>query len=435
MDVKLAAVPASVHVSTGVRSIAQAERTERIGGVTSGTEQTKLGQKHYEGGSVRVSTGEVVVQWRTQLSSAEPNKKPCEGGQTMILLGYGPKFALPFESNREVPYFKIIADLESILKLETDESLQAANRNRFTNIIQNHLNKRKNGLLDPTADSVNRFLMRAYHISKKFIRDNPDIYIVPADKGNKTVIMKKEEYEEKMKTLIDDDDTYERIDTDLTNRVQTKNNQLVNALHDQKMIDQKARSMLITYNATCPRIYGLPKIHKPGSPLRIILSCINCPTYDLSKYLANIIRLSIDQNKYNVQNSYEFCSFIYNISLPTGYVLVSFDVVSLFTCIPRDLIMAAVRNNWNSIEKNTTIKNIDIFSNLIDFNLSSSYFVYRGTHFRQKSGTAMGNPLSPALADLVMETLLDYVIEAIDIPIPFIKKYVDDLITALPIFI
>ncbi|XP_053686607.1 uncharacterized protein LOC128736152 [Sabethes cyaneus] len=297
----------------------------------------------------------------------------------MILLGYGPKFALPFESNREVPYFKIIADLESILKLETDESLQAANRNRFTNIIQNHLNKRKNGLLDPTADSVNSFLMRAYHISKKFIRDNPDIYIVPADKGNKTVIMKKEEYEEKMKTLIDDDDTYERIDTDWTNRVQTKNNQLVNALHDQKMIDQKTRSTLITYNATCPRIYGLPKIHKPES-----------------------------------------------------YVLVSFDVVSLFTCIPRDLIMAAVRNNWNSIEKNTTIKNIDIFSNLIDFNLSSSYFVYRGTYFRQKSGTAMGNPLSPALADLVMETLLDYVIEAIDIPIPFIKKYVDDLITALP---
>ncbi|XP_058445678.1 uncharacterized protein LOC131426919 [Malaya genurostris] len=44
----------------------------------------------------------------------------------------------------------------------------------------------------------------------------------------------------------------------------------------------------------------------------------------------------------------------------------------------------------------------------------------------------MGNPLSPALADLVMETLLDRVMETIDIPIPFLKKYVDDLVTALP---
>lgn len=190
--------------------------------------------------------------------------------------------------------------------------------------------------------------------------------------------------------------------------------------------------MLVTYNATCPRIYGLPKIHKPGSPLRIILSCINCPTYDLSKFLAHILRRSIDQNKYNVQNSYEFCSFINNITLPTGYVLVSFDVVSLFTCIPRDLIIKAVRNNWSLIEKNTTIKDINMFINLINFNLSSSYFVFRGSYYRQKEGTAMGSPLSPALADLVMETLLDHVIENIDIPIPFMKKYVDDLITALP---
>lgn len=44
----------------------------------------------------------------------------------------------------------------------------------------------------------------------------------------------------------------------------------------------------------------------------------------------------------------------------------------------------------------------------------------------------MGSPLSPALADLVMETLLDNVLKMIDFPIPFFKKYVDDLITAVP---
>ncbi|XP_058817405.1 uncharacterized protein LOC131680714 [Topomyia yanbarensis] len=61
-----------------------------------------------------------------------------------------------------------------------------------------------------------------------------------------------------------------------------------------------------------------------------------------------------------------------------------------------------------------------------------SYFAFRGAYYRQKSGTAVGNPLSPALADLVMETLLDHVLETIDIPIPFLRKYVDDLVTALP---
>ncbi|XP_062713958.1 uncharacterized protein LOC134290776 [Aedes albopictus] len=353
--------------------------------------------------------------------------------ETKILLGYGPKFALPVENNQEIPYFKIIADLESILKLEPDPILQAAHRNQFTNILQNYVNKRKGTHFNTTSKYVDHFMIEALNTSKKFIRDHPDVYIVPADKGNKTVIMMRDEYEEKMQTLVSDVNTYERIDTDWTNKIQAQNNKLVNKLFNHKMIDQQTRSRLVSYHATCPKIYGLPKIHKPDSPLRVILSCINCPTYDLSKYLADILRHSIDQTKYNVQNSYEFCTFINNVTLPPGYVLVSFDVVSLFTCIPRDIAIEAVRNNWSLIEKNTTIKNVDMFVELINFNLSSSYFVHRGSFYRQKAGTAMGNPLSPALADLVMETLLDHVLGAIDIPIPFLKKFVDDLITALPI--
>ena len=244
--------------------------------------------------------------------------------------------------------------------------------------------------------------------------------------------MKREDYESKMRALIDDIDTYERIDADWTSKIQTKNDTLVKSLFDQKMIDQPTKNRLTTYNATCPKIYGLPKIHKDGNPLRVILSCINCPTYDLSKYLASILHHSIDHEKYNVRNSYEFCTFINNVTLPPNYVLVSFDVVSLFTCIPRDLVVQAVRNNWNLIEKNTTIKDQNVFIKLIEFNISSSYFTFRGAYYRQKEGTAMGNPLSPALADLVMTTLLDDVLAKIDVHIPCIKKYVDDLFTALP---
>lgn len=34
-----------------------------------------------------------------------------------------------------------------------------------------------------------------------------------------------------------------------------------------------------------PRIYGLPKIHKEGAPLRPIVNTIGGPTYLLAKYL------------------------------------------------------------------------------------------------------------------------------------------------------
>ena len=44
----------------------------------------------------------------------------------------------------------------------------------------------------------------------------------------------------------------------------------------------------------------------------------------------------------------------------------------------------------------------------------------------------MGNPLSPVVADFVMEMLLNRVVNKLGFPIPLLKKYVDDLILALP---
>ena len=38
-----------------------------------------------------------------------------------------------------------------------------------------------------------------------------------------------------------------------------------------------------------PRIYGLPKIHKPNVLLRHIVSCIGSPTYQLSKHITSLI--------------------------------------------------------------------------------------------------------------------------------------------------
>jgi hypothetical protein len=66
---------------------------------------------------------------------------------------------------------------------------------------------------------------------------------------------------------------------------------------------------MITYTAICPRIYFLPKLHKldPQNPIvenlkmRPIVSGISSPTSEISHYIANIIKASIDQEKYNIK--------------------------------------------------------------------------------------------------------------------------------------
>ncbi|XP_062711982.1 uncharacterized protein LOC134289701 [Aedes albopictus] len=187
---------------------------------------------------------------------------------------------------------------------------------------------------------------------------------------------------------------------------------------------------LKTYTATAPRIYGAPKAHKKGLPLRPVVACMTSPTYELSKYVGSIIQSSIKSN-YNVLDSFSFCEYINNVQLPPDYVLVSLDVVSLFTCIPRELVVQNVIMRWDEIKENTNI-NLDLFLEMTEFCINCSYFQFKGQSYQQVFGTAMGNPLSPIIADLVMETLLDSVTKKIKFPIPVIKKYVDDLMLAIP---
>ena len=38
-----------------------------------------------------------------------------------------------------------------------------------------------------------------------------------------------------------------------------------------------------------PKLYGQPKLHKPNIPMRPIVSFCGSPTYQLSKYLTNVL--------------------------------------------------------------------------------------------------------------------------------------------------
>ena len=47
---------------------------------------------------------------------------------------------------------------------------------------------------------------------------------------------------------------------------------------------------LRSYAGKVPLLYGLPKVHKPGTPLRPIVSFVNSPTYALSKLVSLIVK-------------------------------------------------------------------------------------------------------------------------------------------------
>lgn len=313
-----------------------------------------------------------------------------------------------------------------ILHTSDDTSIQNNNRCLAVTQIQNHLSRIKSNRY---KDPLQAFSESAIRETKRFLAQNPNLCVLESDKGKRMVIMEGEEYERKMHALLDDS-AYKILTSDPTPGIERKTNKHVARLLSLKLIDEVTAKRLTTKTSTCPRIYGQPKAHKANLPLRPVVPNITAPTYQLSKYLANILQ-SAHNSKFNIQDSFTFVEKIKNVTLPPEYVLVSFDVVSLFTNIPKLLVVHDVIENWKDIQHHTDI-DLSHFLELIEFCLDNSYFSFRGKFYLQTFGTAMGSPISPILADVVMETLLLNILRLLDFEVPVLYKYVDDLLIALP---
>lgn len=335
-------------------------------------------------------------------------------------LALGKKFSVPV-SAKEIPINKLITDVEDIIS-KTPENGRDILRNQITNIITNHIHKNQN--IKFQTDKM-------YKDTKRFLKDNPELVILDSDKGSVTVVMKIQEYEQKMYTLINSN-SFKTIQRDPTTTVQNKSNQLITALHENGYIDQPTSKKLKKYNAICPKIYGNPKIHKDNTPLRPIVASIQSPTSSISEFLAGILKNAYEtNNEYYIRNSFEFAEVMNNFMLPQDHVLVSLDVINLYGNIYKELVIKVLNLKWNSIREHTTIPR-ERFLELVSFVLDNNYFTFQGNYYLQVFGCAMGSKLSPIISQFVMDYVLDECIKKLPFDMVFIKKYVDDLIMSIP---
>ena len=126
--------------------------------------------------------------------------------------------------------------------------------------------------------------------------------------------------------------------------------------------------MLRSSDGLAPRLYGL-KIHMEGVSLRPIVSFVNSLTYNVSRYLARVLSPVVGNTDNTVKNS---------------QMLVSFDIVSLFTQIPVDLATKVATNRLrydDSLWQRTSLPSEDI-TDLLSFCLNTTQFVFDGTYYR-----------------------------------------------------
>ncbi|XP_050315966.1 uncharacterized protein LOC126750390 [Anthonomus grandis grandis] len=213
--------------------------------------------------------------------------------------------------------------------------------------------------------------------------------------------------------------------------IQSKTNKIISQLFDKKMISIEQQKWLKINNGVAPKIYFLPKIHKLGTPLRPIVSFIGSPLYNLTKLLSNILQHFFIKDERYVKNSFDFANYIKEQTVPEGYILVSLDVVSLFTNIPVDLVTDIITQKWHLIRPNTSL-DLETVVFLFNFCIENNYFQHGENFSTQIFGLGMENCMSPICSDIVMAQLQDQCISELSFNVPFFCRYVDDIITAIP---
>ena len=153
------------------------------------------------------------------------------------VLTKGVKFSI---TSKTLPNKDIIATIEDAVKdLEKEEADTI--RAKVSLTLQNS---------KPPKDNLSNDERKAL----KELQSDKSIIILPVDKGRSTVILNR----------------------DFIN----------NKLYYLKPTDSPA-----------PRFYGQPKIHKPGVPIRPIVSYSGSPLYNFNKYIANILKANMSKMK------------------------------------------------------------------------------------------------------------------------------------------
>ena len=246
----------------------------------------------------------------------------------------------------------------------------------------------------------------------KRLQSDKSIIILPADKGRSTVVMDSEEYDKKILSIVNDENTYKCLKKDPSPTLQLRMNSLLLTLVKKDELPQNLYQHLRRSDATTPQIYGLPKIHKLDVPLRPIVSFYSSPTYHLSKHLSLILSPLVGNSISLVRNSCDFVTFVTSHQLKDE-IMVSFDVVSLFTKVPTKLAIQVARQRLEedaNLTDRTTLS-IDNIICLLEFCLDATYFSFRG---KQIFGTAMCSPVSVTVANMVVQNVEQRALSSFD---------------------
>ena len=180
-------------------------------------------------------------------------------------------------------------------------------------------------------------------------------------------------------------------------------------------------------------MYGSPKIHKPGYPLREIVDSTNGVTKSIDKHISTIIKTYVGHTDHHIDNSRQFLDKIRHEKMEQDETMVSYDIVALYPSVPQDeaieLVHSKMLNDENLGSK--TAMTAEQITKLFRTCVTRTYFQFNQKLYQQVDGLAIGASTSGFCANIFMEHLERKALDTFTNPPTLWLRYVDDTFSKL----
>jgi len=270
----------------------------------------------------------------------------------------------------------------------------------------------------------------------KTLRANTSIIINKADKGNNIVLQSKKDYIWEVSRQLSIPNHYEKLSEPIYPSTALKINRIVCQLKTAGYITEREMQYLRPpANPKPRRLYTLPKIHKPPEqwsvpfcipPGRPIISDIDSESYHIAEYIDHFLKpITFIQPSY-IKDSFHFLDKIKQVKIDNrDFFLVTCDVESMYTNINNTDGLKTVEFFFN---RHPDAKRPDKhILDLLNISLNNNDFLFNGSFWLQKSGTAMGKIFAPSYANLFMAKIEEDFFSIIGYRPPFYSRFLDDI--------